>query len=97
MSLSKQPELPSLFSKSSIERALELAVLPSRLQPGSRNKIAPFIYALHSALVWSVSPRCVVLVSTPVFIYTTKVSLPYKDYHGKGQFLLLLSARIEFW
>lgn len=47
-----------------------------------------FLNTLHSTLVWSVSPRCVVIASTPVFVYTTKVSIPYEDYHGKSQHLL---------
>lgn len=46
VSLGTQPELPSLFSESSaysIERALEHAVLPSRLQSGNGNKNTPFL------------------------------------------------------
>lgn len=35
-----------------------------------------FFNALHSMLVCSVSPRCVVIASTPVFVYTTKASIP---------------------
>lgn len=98
ISLCKWPVLPGLFSESSSysrERTLKHAVLASRLQCRKlRNKNIPSFNAFHSMLVWSISPRCVFIGSSPTFVYIWlktpfKVSISCKGYHGKSQYLFV--------
>lgn len=89
---------PAFFSESSSysrERTLKHAVLASRLQCRKlRNKNIPSFNAFHSMLVWSISPRCVFIGSSPTFVYIWlktpfKVSISCKGYHGKSQYLFV--------
>lgn len=68
---------------------------PPGSSAGNRGtKIYLFFNALHSMFVWSISPRCVFIGSSPTFVYIWlktpfKVSISCKGYHGKSQYLFV--------